>query len=170
MSKKYYVDGIVCDYGVFYPNETENELVCLCNFKSNAELIADILNTDNEEVSKCWRNKKLDELYQQLAEKDKEIEKWKTLKNARQFKKIQSIVEEFEKKLREDKVLFTFNSKEMSQHDATVRHQICEKIREIYNLDNKVVEMGYNNDKERGYIMITAKSLKKLLDQIEKGE
>lgn len=99
MSKKYYVDGIVCDYGVFYPNETENELICLCNFKSNAVLIADILNVDNEEVSKCWRDKKLDELYHQLAEKDLENKKFKYM-------------------------ILELQAKEQDQ-----RHQICEEIK-----------------------------------------
>lgn len=38
------VKPIVCDYGVYFVNT--GELICICNIKRNAELIADILNGD----------------------------------------------------------------------------------------------------------------------------
>ena len=40
---KFIVKPIVCDYGVWVDN---GELICICNIKRNAELIADILNGD----------------------------------------------------------------------------------------------------------------------------
>ena len=43
---KYKVKPLVCDYAVIYM-ET-GKIVCVCNIKSNAELIADILNGDAE--------------------------------------------------------------------------------------------------------------------------
>ena len=120
----------------------------------------------------CGLCEKLEEkainvLRDKLKEKDKEIERLKTIKNARQFNKTQSIIEEFEKKLREDGVLFVFNSKEMSQHDATVRHQICEEIRERI-----VKETCYDTEEEvRNAIYdFNAREVLEILDQIEKGE
>lgn len=38
------VKNIVCDYAVYHA-DTGN-LICICNLKENAELIADILNCD----------------------------------------------------------------------------------------------------------------------------
>lgn len=46
---KYTVSPIVCDY---YVHEVgEKDIICICNIKRNAELIADILNADND--NKC---------------------------------------------------------------------------------------------------------------------
>ena len=41
----YGVKPIVCDYAVFVIGT--KDIVCICNIKRNAELIADILNVDN---------------------------------------------------------------------------------------------------------------------------
>ena len=42
---KYTVSPIVCDY---YVHELgKKDIICICNIKSNADLIADILNADN---------------------------------------------------------------------------------------------------------------------------
>ena len=43
---KYTVKPIVCDYAVICMGT--NEIVCICSIKRNAELIADILNADND--------------------------------------------------------------------------------------------------------------------------
>lgn len=43
---KYSVKPIVCDYAVIYTYT--GVMVCMCNIKRNAELIADILNADSE--------------------------------------------------------------------------------------------------------------------------
>lgn len=47
-NQRYYVDDIVCDYAVIdrLSHEEEDKLVCICNSRANALLIADILNTD----------------------------------------------------------------------------------------------------------------------------
>lgn len=42
----YIVKPIVCDYQVIDTNT--KEMVCMCNIKSNADLIADILNVDSD--------------------------------------------------------------------------------------------------------------------------
>ena len=43
---KYTVSPIVCDY---YVHEVgKKDIICICNIKSNAELIADILNADGD--------------------------------------------------------------------------------------------------------------------------
>lgn len=39
---KFIVKPIVCDYAVV----SENGIICICNIRANAELIADILNGD----------------------------------------------------------------------------------------------------------------------------
>ena len=46
----YTIKPIVCDYAVIHTStdETENYVVCICNIKRNAELIADILNGDTD--------------------------------------------------------------------------------------------------------------------------
>lgn len=41
---KFIVKPIVCDYAVIYTDT--DKIVCVCNIKRNAELIADILNGD----------------------------------------------------------------------------------------------------------------------------
>jgi len=87
--------------------------------------------------------------------------------NARQSNKKQAIIEELEKKLREDGVLFVFNLKEMSQYDATVRHQICEEIREWCEQNEFEIE---NADQSSDSVVYTYKKLFKKLDKIEKGE
>ena len=43
---KYTVKPIVCDYAV--SRIGSKEIVCICNIRRNAELIADILNGDTE--------------------------------------------------------------------------------------------------------------------------
>lgn len=43
---KYTIQPIVCDYAVIRIGT--GEIVCICNIKRNAELIADILNADND--------------------------------------------------------------------------------------------------------------------------
>lgn len=43
---EYTVKPIVCDYAV--SRIGSKEIVCICNIRRNAELIADILNGDNE--------------------------------------------------------------------------------------------------------------------------
>lgn len=47
---QYYVAPVVCDFGVY--ESGTNNLVCICNLKGNAELIADVLRADGlEEIA-----------------------------------------------------------------------------------------------------------------------
>ena len=43
---RFIIKPIVCDYAVI--NVDASEIMCICNIKRNAELIADILNADND--------------------------------------------------------------------------------------------------------------------------
>ena len=43
---KYTIKPIVCDYGVICVDTGKG--ICICNIKRNAELIADILNSDTD--------------------------------------------------------------------------------------------------------------------------
>lgn len=43
---RYVVKSVVCDYGVYEKTDSGEQLKVICNSLSNAELIADILNTD----------------------------------------------------------------------------------------------------------------------------
>ncbi len=43
---EYIVKPIVCDYAVIPIGK--KEIICICNVKRNAELIADILNADSD--------------------------------------------------------------------------------------------------------------------------
>ena len=43
---KYIIKPMVCDYAVI--DTDTREIVCICNIKENAELIADILNGDTD--------------------------------------------------------------------------------------------------------------------------
>ena len=45
------IKPIVCDYGVMCVDT--GKVICICNIKANAELIADILNGDNH-LSCAW--------------------------------------------------------------------------------------------------------------------
>ena len=48
---KYFVKPVVCDYGIFWIDGGKRELIAICNVKSNAEMVAEILNSDdNHEV------------------------------------------------------------------------------------------------------------------------
>ncbi len=47
-------------------------------------------------------------------------------------------------------------------------HQVCEKIRERYNLEGKPITDAFC-DTQYGYVMVSAKDLSKFLDEIEKG-
>lgn len=43
----YKVESVVCDYGVYeYKENGDKELCLICNVRSNALLIASIMNTD----------------------------------------------------------------------------------------------------------------------------
>ena len=43
----YFVNPVVCDYGVFERTFTkEDKLIAICNAKDNADLVAEILNAD----------------------------------------------------------------------------------------------------------------------------
>lgn len=42
----YVIKPIVCDYAVI--NVNERKIMCICNIRRNAELIADILNADSD--------------------------------------------------------------------------------------------------------------------------
>lgn len=46
----YIVKSVVCDYGVYEKTGNEEKLIEICNSLSNAELIADILNTDLKNI------------------------------------------------------------------------------------------------------------------------
>ena len=46
MADLYTIKQIVCDYAVVSPYE---KIICICNCRSNAEYIADILNADSSE-------------------------------------------------------------------------------------------------------------------------
>lgn len=120
--------------------------------------------------------KKVEELKQQLAEKDKEIT---MLKSQNQFfmeetKRLDQLsnlkdkeIEELKKDLKSQKCLTDLyltiagtNATKMSIEKAT-RHQICEKIRKDFD---KLCEEQDNLD------YICTYGLDKILDQIEKGE
>lgn len=45
----YIIKPIVCDYAVI--NTDTQKIMCICNIRKNAELIADILNADTD--SRC---------------------------------------------------------------------------------------------------------------------
>lgn len=45
---RYIVKSVVCDYGVYEKTDNGEQLKVICDSLSNAELIADILNTDLE--------------------------------------------------------------------------------------------------------------------------
>lgn len=67
---RYIVKSVVCDYGVFKKTDNEEKLIEICNSLSNAELIADILNTD-------LRNAKYEVI--ELSKVNKAIKKIETL-------------------------------------------------------------------------------------------
>lgn len=149
--ERFIVKDIVCDYAVYdtvFDVEDEG-LICICNSARNANLIADILNTDNSKPNESvsWYD-------QQLAEKDKEIEylkrKWNITKDCLKRK-----------------------DEELPHHDKMLSHQICEKIRE------KIKEMDYGDGIASqtpstliavGTRKAILEDVKKILDQIEKGE
>lgn len=58
---RYIVKSVVCDYGVYQRNDNQETLIDICNSLSNAELIADILNTDlGNEKYKVVKKSKVD--------------------------------------------------------------------------------------------------------------
>lgn len=83
VTERYYVDGIVCDYGVFdrLSYEEDNKLVCICNSHKNALTIAEILNTDYYPDEKgfvaVWESQQLAELKAELAQQEETIKQLK---------------------------------------------------------------------------------------------
>lgn len=54
MEKRFIVKNLVSDYAVFDTEHLdEDHLVCICQGKRNADLIADILNTDYSKPNEC---------------------------------------------------------------------------------------------------------------------
>ena len=99
-------------------------------------------------------------LCQQLAEKDKEIELLtKKLKDTEQ-ERLENRTDYLTWKNRA--ILFE------NQLKANTKW-VCEKIREEYNLSGKSIVDEFG-DTSFGYVMIDAKRLSEFLDQIEKGE
>lgn len=45
----YFVKPVVCDYGVYWVGDNgERKLIVICNSLSNAEMVAEILNSDDK--------------------------------------------------------------------------------------------------------------------------
>lgn len=67
---RYIVKSVVCDYGVFEKTDNREQLKVICNSLSNAELIADILNTDLENTKyKAIKPTKIDKATEEIIEK-----------------------------------------------------------------------------------------------------
>ena len=56
---------------------------------------------------------------------------------------------------------------DVKTHDQELVKEMCEKIRERYNLENKPITDAFG-DTQYGYVMVSAKDLKQFLDQIQK--
>lgn len=134
-------------------------------------------------------------LQQKLKEKDEEIERLKSELNSytSQRMKDYSLLEDYKQKIgtleykikeKDDKIehlksihYYRFDFKDrMSQTVAIsdemlkiITKQVCEKIRERYNLVGKPITDAFG-DTQYGYVMVSAKDLNKFLDKIEKGE
>lgn len=73
---RYIVKPVVCDYGVFGKTDNEEKLIDICNSKSNAELIADILNTDLKNTKyEVVKKSKVDKAIEEIKELGKEMDK-----------------------------------------------------------------------------------------------
>lgn len=120
--------------------------VLLCNNLENIEY---------SELVDIATKKKLSDLKQQLAEKDKEIER---LKYRILYSQLQAPKEEIEK----FNMLMSYKS---LNYETQLRHQVCEEIRE-----KAVAEAFYIDsfDDKREIVQYTIS--KRELDQIEKGE
>lgn len=57
--------------------------------------------------------------------------------------------------------------KSLHDHDRELVKEVCEKIRERYNLEGKPITDAFG-DTQYGYVMVSAKDLKQFLDQIQK--
>lgn len=51
---RYFVNPVVCDYGIYRLDDGKRKLIEICNVKSNAEMVAEILNSDNRH--EVWKN------------------------------------------------------------------------------------------------------------------
>ena len=56
---------------------------------------------------------------------------------------------------------------DIKAHDRELAKEVCEKIRERYNLEGKPKNFGFG-DTPYGYVMVSAKDLKQFLDEIQK--
>lgn len=67
---RYIVKSVVCDYGVFEKTDNREQLKVICDSLSNAELIADILNTDLKNTKyKAIKPTKIDKATEEIIEK-----------------------------------------------------------------------------------------------------
>ena len=65
---RYIVKSVVCDYGVFEKTDNGEQLKVICDSLSNAELIADILNTDLENTKyKAIKPTKIDKAIEKIV-------------------------------------------------------------------------------------------------------
>lgn len=163
MEKRFIVKNVVSDYGVFDTQYGDGEyLECICSARANADLIADILNTDYSKPNECtyYENKlqqENKELKEQLAEKDKEIKRLKYLLLDKENKS--TFFEQLYNQTIEDaKVVKDCGS--FTALNKIIRKQVCDEIRTYDRTTNKQ-KVSYTE-----YVM----GLCEFLDQIEQGE
>ena len=170
MKKRFIVKSVVSDYAVFDTLMPETEqLECICSGKRNADLIADILNTDHSKPNECTYYKN------ELLQENKQLKE--RIQNILEGKEIPAICakkyEEYEEQLTEkDKQLEIY--KNLERYDVgkllneniklrakinTIRKQVCNKIKDFIN--------KYDAIKPKQLFVM---DLSRKLDQIEQAK
>ena len=142
---KYIVKDVVCDCGIYLvDNEGEEELIDICNSKTNAELICEILNADLIKDGKytIWKDQQIADLNAKLEQ----LEKEKELNNSfwkQECDSLQQAVEE--KELEAIRWEEHFNNAKID-YDC-LKEQLAEKENELIGR-KKLCDLRYNQLKQ----------------------
>lgn len=190
MEKRFIVKNLVSDYAVFDTKHLdEDHLVCICQGKRNADLIADILNTDYSKPNECTyyenelrqENKQLEEQHDLLIDefqKEREnlckqikkesdarkrfVEKVKQLKE--QLAEKDEEIEEYKTQIKE--FCGTKLAKLIDKKEQEIRKQVCDEIREKL----PYYEYSFQEPEVPRVNVIEIRDIEFILDQIEQAK
>ena len=163
---KYIVKPVVCDYGIFIVDDDGNEeLVEVCNSQVNANTICEIFNADlmKDGQYAIWKDDKIADLELKLAEKEKEIERFRLMKNREQLVKENEVLKDTIAVVLSQKSNWAKRCKELKQ-------QVAEKDAEIEGRKN-LCYLRYKQlqDAHKDKIEFAIAELEKVKDTIDKS-
>ena len=132
---KYIVKEVVSDYGIFVVDDSgEENLVEICNSKSNAEVICEIFNADlmKDGVYTVWKDSVVMDLLSKLKEKEEQLKLAKANESFEKEKKNNALklIDQLKQQLEESEEI----NKKLAEHSQSVDKALddsCEIIRNL---------------------------------------